>query len=137
MDKFVINGGKFLSGTVIIGGAKNASLALMPATLLASGTSHLSNTPDLRDVTTMKRLLETMGARVSSVGQTMTIDTTMINSYEAPYEHVKKMRASIYVLGPLVAEIRSSKSFASRRLRVGTASSEFTRRRHPQAWSRD
>lgn len=109
LDKFVINGGKFLSGTVTIGGAKNASLALMPATILASGISHLSNTPDLRDVATMKRLLETMGILVSSVDQTMTIDTTLISSYEAPYEHVKKMRASIYVLGPLVARFGQAK----------------------------
>ena len=109
MDKFVINGGKILSGTVTIGGAKNASLALMPATILANGTSHLSNTPDLRDVATMSRLLETMGIQVSSVKQTMTIDTTTINSYEAPYEHVKKMRASIYVLGPLVARFGQAK----------------------------
>jgi UDP-N-acetylglucosamine 1-carboxyvinyltransferase len=103
LDKFVIRGGKRLSGTVAIGGAKNASLALMPATILAGGTSRLSNTPDLRDVTTMKRLLESMGVRASLARQTMTLDTTSIKSYEAPYEHVKKMRASIYVLGPLVA----------------------------------
>jgi UDP-N-acetylglucosamine 1-carboxyvinyltransferase len=109
LDKFVINGGKFLSGTVTIGGAKNASLALMPATILASGTSHLSNTPDLRDITTMSRLLETMGIQVSSIKQIMTIDTTTINNYEAPYEHVKKMRASIYVLGPLVARFGQAK----------------------------
>jgi len=75
-------------------------VGLMPATILANGISHLANTPDLRDVTTMKRLLETMGILVSSVDQTMTIDTTLISSYEAPYEHVKEMRASIYVLGP-------------------------------------
>jgi UDP-N-acetylglucosamine 1-carboxyvinyltransferase len=109
LDKFVINGGKFLSGTVTIGGAKNASLALMPATILSSGTSHLFNTPDLRDVMTMSRLLETMGIRISLEKQTMTIDTTTINSYEAPYEHVKKMRASIYVLGPLVARFGQAK----------------------------
>jgi UDP-N-acetylglucosamine 1-carboxyvinyltransferase len=109
LDKFVINGGNSLSGTVTIGGAKNASLALMPATILARGTSHISNTPDLRDIMTMSRLLETMGIQVSSVMQTMTIDTTMINSYEAPYEHVKKMRASIYVLGPLVARFGQAK----------------------------
>jgi UDP-N-acetylglucosamine 1-carboxyvinyltransferase len=109
LDKFVINGGKHLSGTVTIGGAKNASLALMPATILASGTSRLSNTPDLRDVITMKRLLESMGIHVSSASQTMSIDTTAINSFEAPYEHVKKMRASIYVLGPLVARFGRAK----------------------------
>lgn len=109
MDKFVINGGKLLTGTVTIGGAKNASLALMPATILSSGISHISNTPDLRDILTMSRLLETMGIQVSSVQQTMTLDTSTIKSYEAPYEHVKKMRASIYVLGPLVARFGQAK----------------------------
>ena len=109
MDKFVINGGKPLSGTVTIGGAKNASLALMPATILASGIYHLHNTPDLRDILTMGRLLETMGVGVTSVNQTLTLDTKTINSYEAPYEHVKKMRASIYVLGPLVARFGQAK----------------------------
>jgi UDP-N-acetylglucosamine 1-carboxyvinyltransferase len=109
LDKFVINGGKLLTGTVTIGGAKNASLALMPATILSSGISHISNTPDLRDILTMSRLLETMGIQVSSVQQTMTLDTSTIKSYEAPYEHVKKMRASIYVLGPLVARFGQAK----------------------------
>ena len=109
MDKFVINGGKSLSGIVAIGGAKNASLALMPATILAGGIYHLHNTPNLRDILTMTRLLETMGVGISSAGQTLTIDTKTINSYEAPYEHVKKMRASIYVLGPLVARYGQAK----------------------------
>ena len=109
VDKFVINGGKQLSGTVTIGGAKNASLALMPATILSSGIFHIANTPDLRDIMTMSRLLETMGIQVSSVQQTMTLDTSAIKSYEAPYEHVKKMRASIYVLGPLVARFGQAK----------------------------
>ena len=109
MDKFVIIGGRPLSGTVSISGAKNASLALMPATILASGTYHLHNTPDLRDVITMSRLLEKMGLQVSFTAHTLTIDTKTINSYEAPYEHVKKMRASIYVLGPLVARFGKAK----------------------------
>ena len=102
MDKFVINGGKELSGTVRISGAKNASLALMPATLLAPGQYRFHNTPDLRDVTTMSRLLETMGLRIRREGHTLNIDSSDVRSYEAPYEHVKKMRASIYVLGPLI-----------------------------------
>jgi UDP-N-acetylglucosamine 1-carboxyvinyltransferase len=109
VDKFVIDGGKPLSGTITIGGAKNASLALMPATILASGVYHLHNTPDLRDIITMGRLLETMGVGVSSVDQTLSLDTKAMNSYEAPYEHVKKMRASIYVLGPLVARFGQAK----------------------------
>jgi UDP-N-acetylglucosamine 1-carboxyvinyltransferase len=81
----------------------------MPATILSSGVSHISNTPDLRDILTMSRLLEIMGIQVSSVQQTMTLDTSTIKSYEAPYEHVKKMRASIYVLGPLVARFGQAK----------------------------
>jgi len=109
VDKFVINGGKPLCGAITIGGAKNASLALMPATILASGTYQLYNTPDLRDIVTMGRLLETMGIGVSLANQTLAIDTKAMNSYEAPYEHVKKMRASIYVLGPLVARFGQAK----------------------------
>ncbi|MCL4509995.1 MAG: UDP-N-acetylglucosamine 1-carboxyvinyltransferase [Bacteroidetes bacterium] len=103
MYKFVINGGKRLSGNVVISGAKNASLALMPATLLAPGTFRIDNTPDLRDVSTMSQLMETLGARVSLNGKLQTIDTRGVNNFEAPYELVKKMRASIYVLGPLLA----------------------------------
>ncbi|MBM4160784.1 MAG: UDP-N-acetylglucosamine 1-carboxyvinyltransferase [Ignavibacteria bacterium] len=102
MDKFVINGGKELSGTVRISGAKNASLALMPATLLAPGQYRLHNTPGLRDVATMSRLLETMGLRFRREDNTLSVDSSDVRRYEAPYEHVKKMRASIYVLGPLL-----------------------------------
>lgn len=103
MDKFIIRGGKKLNGTVAISGAKNASLALMPAALLADGIFHLSNTPILRDVTTMSSLLKTMGMTIDMKGDVLTLDTRGVNNHEAPYEHVKKMRASIYVLGPLVA----------------------------------
>lgn len=102
VDKFIIHGGKRLSGSVTISGAKNATLALMPATLLAGGTYRLSNTPDLRDVATMSSLLRTMGMEIAFHDHVLTIDTRGVNKFEAPYEHVKKMRASIYVLGPLV-----------------------------------
>lgn len=102
MDKFTIHGGKPLSGTVPISGAKNASLALMPATLLAPGRYRLDNTPALRDVSTMSRLLESMGLKLTHTDHALTVDSTTVTSFEAPYEHVKKMRASVYVLGPLV-----------------------------------
>lgn len=102
MDKFVIRGGKKLSGKVQVSGAKNASLALMPATLLAPGKYTLYRTPQLRDVTTMSRLLETMGLKIARADGALQIDSSTVTSFEAPYEHVKKMRASIYVLGPLV-----------------------------------
>lgn len=109
MEKFVIRGGQPLEGTVAISGAKNSSLALMPATILAQGVFHLSNTPHLRDVTTMGQLLQTMGVDVSLNDHLLTIDTSRIHSFEAPYEHVKKMRASIYVLGPLVGRFGQAK----------------------------
>jgi UDP-N-acetylglucosamine 1-carboxyvinyltransferase len=103
VDKFVINGGRVLSGTVHVSGAKNATLALMPATLLASGAYRLSNTPILRDVTTMSRMLESIGLQIELKDHVLSIDSSNVTSYEASYEHVKKMRASIYVLGPLVS----------------------------------
>ena len=109
MDKFVIHGEKPLSGTVNISGAKNASLALMPATILAPGSYTLSNTPALRDITTMSRLLDSMGMKTSHSGHKMSIDSSRISHYEAPYEHVKKMRASIYVLGPLLGRYGQAK----------------------------
>ncbi len=103
MDKFIIHGGKKLNGSVRISGAKNAALALMPATLLASGKYEFTNTPDLRDVTSMAKLLQTTGADVVRNAHSLSINTFRVNKFEAPYEHVKKMRASIYVLGPLIA----------------------------------
>ncbi len=109
MDKFVITGGKKLNGTVSISGAKNATLALMPATLLASGKYTLHNTPDLRDVTTMSKLLQTMGVTFERNGRALEVNTFRVNKFEAPYEHVKKMRASIYVLGPLLARYGQAK----------------------------
>ena len=103
MDKFIISGGNTLRGTVKIGGSKNAALALMPATLLASGKYQFHNMPDLRDISTMSKLLEMMGVDTDKHNQVLSINTFRVNKFEAPYEQVKKMRASIYVLGPLVA----------------------------------
>ncbi|HUI64728.1 MAG TPA: UDP-N-acetylglucosamine 1-carboxyvinyltransferase [Bacteroidota bacterium] len=103
MDKFVIHGGRRLEGAIPVSGAKNATLALMPAALLAPGMFHLRNTPALRDVTTMSALLRSMGALVELKDNVLSLDTTGVERPEAPYEHVKKMRASIYVLGPLLA----------------------------------
>lgn len=103
MDKFVIHGGKELKGTVEISGAKNATLALMPAALLASGESVLHNTPELNDVFTMSKLLKQLGAEIQFENQILKINSATVNNQIAPYEHVKKMRASVYVLGPLLA----------------------------------
>ncbi|MBX2977174.1 MAG: UDP-N-acetylglucosamine 1-carboxyvinyltransferase [Ignavibacteriaceae bacterium] len=105
MDKFIITGGKKLEGRVRVSGAKNASLALMPATLLASGVSKLNFTPALNDVYTMIKLLNQLGVETNFNDDfLLTLDTKNITSQTAPYEHVKKMRASVYVLGPLLAK---------------------------------
>jgi len=103
VDKFVIKGGVKLKGTVRICGSKNAALALMPATLLASGKYRFGNIPDLLDISTMGKLLQMMGVDLERDGRELLINTFRVNRFEAPYEQVKKMRASVYVLGPLIA----------------------------------
>jgi UDP-N-acetylglucosamine 1-carboxyvinyltransferase len=103
MDKLVIKGGKPLSGTVAVSGSKNTALALMTAALLpASGKTILSRVPDLKDVYTLSNLLRVVGARVEFENHTLSVSAANIAHHEAPYEIVKKMRASIYVLGPLL-----------------------------------
>ncbi|MBL8003781.1 MAG: UDP-N-acetylglucosamine 1-carboxyvinyltransferase [Candidatus Kapabacteria bacterium] len=103
MDKFIVEGGHKLSGNVTISGAKNAALAIIPSVLLAQGTFRFSNIPNIRDIWTLSRLLHSMGIHSELNNDELFVDSTGINSTEAPYEHVKKMRASINVLGPLVA----------------------------------
>jgi UDP-N-acetylglucosamine 1-carboxyvinyltransferase len=103
VDKLIINGGQPLNGEVRISGAKNASLPILIAALLADEPVTISNVPHLKDVTTTLSLLGTMGAQFT-VGERMDIevDTRNINNYCAPYELVRTMRASILVLGPLL-----------------------------------
>ena len=109
MDKFVINGGKTLSGSVRVSGSKNSSLALMPATILSSGKSVLGNTPELNDIYTMSKLLKHLGSEIIFKDEVLEIDNSGISEFTAPYEHVKKMRASVYVLGPLLARFGKAK----------------------------
>src|SRR5262245_36327428 len=103
MDAFVIRGGKPLKGRVQVSGAKNAALPVMAATLLTPGVHTLRNVPVLRDTITMGDVLQKLGARVELGPRLCKIDTTNITSVEAPYDLVRTMRASIYVLGPLLA----------------------------------
>lgn len=103
MDKFVINGGKQLSGKVKISGAKNAALAIMPACLLNSGENILGNIPEVNDIYTMTKLLNHLGIKSQFENHKLKLNSSNIISQDAPYEHVKKMRASVYVLGPLLA----------------------------------
>ena len=104
MDKLLIEGGATLSGNVTISGAKNAALPILAGTLLATETVVLSNVPHLKDVTTMLSLLQMMGVQVTvDDHMTVEVDASDVSSREAPYELVKTMRASILVLGPLLA----------------------------------
>ena len=104
MDKLLIEGGATLSGNVTISGAKNAALPILAGTLLATETVVLSNVPHLKDVTTMLALLQMMGVQVTvDDHMTVEVDASDVSSREAPYELVKTMRASILVLGPLLA----------------------------------
>ena len=104
MDKLLIEGGTTLSGNVTISGAKNAALPILAGTLLATGKVVVSNVPHLKDVTTMLSLLQMMGVQVTVDDYlTVEIDASEVTSREAPYDLVKTMRASILVLGPLLA----------------------------------
>jgi len=105
MDKLIIEGGVPLCGDVRISGAKNAALPLLAATLLTPGVHRLDNVPDLRDTRTFVRLLTELGVRADWQGDTITLDTTNLLQAEASYSLVKTMRASVLVLGPLVARL--------------------------------
>lgn len=109
MDKFIISGGKKLFGSVDVSGAKNSSLALMPAALLNSGINTIYNTPEVNDIYTMIKLLSQLGVKSEFENHKLVLDTTNISNQTAPYELVKKMRASIYVLGPLLARFGYAK----------------------------
>ena len=103
MDKLLIEGGARLNGEIAISGAKNAALPILCAALLTREPVTFTNVPQLNDVGTMLRLLEQMGVAVTVDGHTVTLNAAGLNNPVAPYEMVKTMRASILVLGPLVA----------------------------------
>jgi UDP-N-acetylglucosamine 1-carboxyvinyltransferase len=109
LDKLFIVGGRRLQGTVEISGAKNAVLALMAATILADGEYRIDRVPDLRDVHTMSNLLRILGLEVEYLNHTLFIRNRGCKSFEAPYDLVKTMRASIYVLGPLIGRYGKGK----------------------------
>ncbi|MBT1443895.1 UDP-N-acetylglucosamine 1-carboxyvinyltransferase [Shewanella sp. JM162201] len=103
MDKLSIQSGGALAGSVVISGAKNAALPILMAGVLADGEFVLTNVPNLKDVDTSCKLLRCLGAEVSHEAGTVRIDPSNINHFVAPYELVKTMRASILILGPLLA----------------------------------
>jgi UDP-N-acetylglucosamine 1-carboxyvinyltransferase len=109
MDKLVVTGGARLNGEVAISGAKNAALPILCAALLSSEPLELTNVPELNDIGTMLKLLEQMGVKVTREGHNVTLDASGLTNPVAPYEMVKTMRASILVLGPLVARCGEAK----------------------------
>ena len=110
MDKLIINGGKRLEGTVSISGCKNATLPIaVAAAILGDSASVIHNVPELKDVETLSAVLEVLGATTKYKNSTLYIEPIDRLVYEAPYDLVRKMRASIYVLGPLVARVGRAK----------------------------
>ena len=112
MNKFVVTGGNPLHGTVKIGGAQNAAVAIIPATVLARGKCVIDNIPNISDVTLLLRILTKMGAQVRMVGKkTVEIDTTHLVSHTVPYDLAKNMRASYYFIGALLGRSREASVF--------------------------
>jgi UDP-N-acetylglucosamine 1-carboxyvinyltransferase len=109
MDKIVIQGGRALKGEVRISGAKNAALPILISSLLTDGWNTYSNVPDLKDIQSTKLLLSSLGAGIESDGDRVKINGGGICNHEASYDLVRKMRASILVLGPLVARLKKAR----------------------------
>jgi UDP-N-acetylglucosamine 1-carboxyvinyltransferase len=105
MDKIIVEGGHSLAGEVKISGAKNAALPILISSLLTDGTCTFTNVPDLMDIKSTSLLLSHLGARVEIREDTIRIDAGDLAQFEAPYDLVRKMRASVLVLGPLVARL--------------------------------
>ena len=108
MDKIVIRGGERLIGEVEVSGSKNATLPIFVSSLLSEGDNLFQNVPDLRDVQTIIKVLNNLGVKVSKEGKVYRLNATDVSNSEAPYDLVKTMRASILVLGPLVARMKKA-----------------------------
>ncbi|MDD4278741.1 MAG: UDP-N-acetylglucosamine 1-carboxyvinyltransferase [Candidatus Sumerlaeales bacterium] len=105
MFKFILEGGHRLDGTIAISGSKNATLPLMAAALLADSPTILRNVPELRDIRTMISVIESLGVKIELNDGIMKIDPAEFYNTEAPYDMVRKMRASVYVMGPMLAKL--------------------------------
>ena len=109
MDKLVIEGGRRLSGEIVVSGAKNAAMPILCAGLLSAEPVHLDNVPNLQDVRTTLKVLGQMGVKSEMTGSHVQLDASRVDNLVAPYELVKTMRASILVLGPLLARFGEAK----------------------------
>jgi UDP-N-acetylglucosamine 1-carboxyvinyltransferase len=108
MDKIIIRGGERLIGEVEVSGSKNATLPIFVSSLLTEGDNLFQNVPDLRDVQTIIKVLNNLGVKVSKEGKVYRLNATEASNSEAPYDLVKTMRASILVLGPLLARLKKA-----------------------------
>ncbi|HMK51592.1 MAG TPA: UDP-N-acetylglucosamine 1-carboxyvinyltransferase, partial [Thermodesulfobacteriota bacterium] len=108
MDKIIIRGGERLIGEVEVSGSKNATLPIFVSSLLTEGDNLIQNVPDLKDVQTIIKVLNKLGVKVSKEGKVYRLNATEASDSEAPYDLVKTMRASILVLGPLVARMKKA-----------------------------
>lgn len=109
MDKYVINGGRRLSGEVSVSGAKNAAVAIIPAVVLADGPCRIENIPNISDVTFIAKILQEIGANVKRINKsTLEIDPRTVSTSVATYEQVKGMRASYYLLGALLGRYKKA-----------------------------
>lgn len=109
MDKILVRGGRRLTGEVQISGAKNAALPILMSALMCDGLNTYTNVPNLRDIRSTLDLLNHLGVRSETDGHTVKVDAAGLSNHEAPYDLVRKMRASILVLGPLVARLKKAR----------------------------
>ena len=109
MDKIVVTGGKRLEGEVKVSGAKNAALPILVSSLLVDGWNTYRNVPQLMDIESTKVLLANLGADIKADGHEVRINAQGVGSHEAPYDLVRKMRASILVLGPILARLKKAR----------------------------
>ncbi|MFL0195117.1 UDP-N-acetylglucosamine 1-carboxyvinyltransferase [Clostridium sp. WILCCON 0269] len=110
MNKLVINGGKHLSGSIEINGAKNAAVAILPASILASkGICSIDNIPDIEDVRCIEKILKSLGCKIKTGKNLIVIDSTTINNIDANTDDVRKMRASYYLIGALLGRFKKAR----------------------------
>jgi UDP-N-acetylglucosamine 1-carboxyvinyltransferase len=109
MDKIVIQGGRRLAGSVCISGSKNAALPILFSSLLVEGANTYSNVPNLRDIDSTLLLLSRLGVQVEPSGSLIRVDASGLACHEAPYDLVRKMRASVLALGPLIARLKRAR----------------------------
>jgi len=126
MSKIIVQGGKQLSGIIEVNGAKNSALPILAATLIAEGEYKLDNVPDLKDIRTMIKLLQTFGLEIEKIGEhSYKIINTGVSDIEAPYELVKEMRASFVVMGPLLSNLKKAKVSLPGGCAIGTRPIDF------------